>query len=432
MVNPTSVIRSVVSQVGVDSAGIAHRAAGRYLPPLANAPARRTLPTSMAYVIAALAIGFGMLASVTPTPLYHVYSELWHFSPLTLTLIYATYAFAVLAALLFAGRLSDQVGRRPVLLVALSGLMASSVLFIFASSTAWLFIARGLQGLATGILLSAASAALLDLHPRRDADSVGLTNGVVSALGLGLGVLVSSLLVQIGPAPRQLPYVLLFILFALMSAGVYWMPEPVRDRSPWRLKLQRPGVPASVEQPFIVASLAVFASWSIGGLLFALGPQLAANIFHTSNTIVTGVGIFVLFAAAAASQYLFSRTVPWRGVCLGSITLAAGLSLIVVAAARGSSVSFLAGSVLAGVGFGAAFLSGLRSLAVAIPSHQRAAVMSAFYIVAYASLSIPAVLAGLVDLQIGLQPTFVFFGTFVAFIALLVAYEAWRTRPVES
>jgi MFS family permease len=181
-----------------------------------------------------------------------------------------------------------------------------------------------------------------------------------------------------------------------------------------------------------VASLAVFASWSIGGLLFALGPQLAAHIFQTSNTIVAGVGIFALFASATAAQFLFSRTVPWRGISLGSVALAAGVSLIVLAAARESSASFLMGSVLAGAGFGAAFLSGLRSLAAAIPPHQRAAVMSAFYIVAYASLSVPAVLAGLVDLQIGLQATFVFFGTFVAFIALLVAYEAWRTRPVES
>jgi MFS family permease len=187
-----------------------------------------------------------------------------------------------------------------------------------------------------------------------------------------------------------------------------------------------------VQQPFIVASLAVFASWSIGGLLFALGPQLAAHIFQTSNTIVAGAGIFALFAAASVAQFLFSRAVPWRGISLGSIVLAAGVGLIVLAAALDSRVSFLAGSLLAGAGFGAAFLSGLRSLATAIPPHQRAAIMSAFYIVAYASLSVPAVLAGLVDLRIGLQPTFVFFGTLVAFIALLVAYEAWRTRPIEN
>ena len=55
--------------------------------------------------------------------------------------------------------------------------------------------------------------------------------------------------------------------------------------------------------------------------------------------------------------------------------------------------------------------------------------MSAFYIVAYASLSIPAVLAGVVVTHLGLQSTFETFGSVVAGIALIVALEAWRTRP---
>src|SRR5262247_3715108 len=105
---------------------------------------RRTLSPRIGYAVAALVVGLGLFASVTPSPLYRTYSVLWHFSPLTLTLIYATYAFGVLAALLLAGGVSDDVGRRPVLLAALGALMASTVLFMLADSAAWLFIARGL------------------------------------------------------------------------------------------------------------------------------------------------------------------------------------------------------------------------------------------------------------------------------------------------
>ena len=78
--------------------------------------ARRTLSDGAAYAVAAGVIGLGLFASVTPSPLYALYAERWHFSALTLTLIYATYAFGVLATLLLAGRVSDEVGRRPVLL----------------------------------------------------------------------------------------------------------------------------------------------------------------------------------------------------------------------------------------------------------------------------------------------------------------------------
>src|SRR5437868_3366381 len=216
------------------------------LPPLEGR--RRALSPRVGYAVAALVVGLGLFASVTPSPLYRSYSVLWHFSPLTLTLIYATYAFGVLASLLLAGGVSDDVGRRPVLLVALGALAASSVLFMVAESAAWLFVARGLQGLATGAALSAASAALLDLHPNRDPAGVGLTTARAAAGGIGLGALVSSALVQLGTLPRVLPYVVLLVLFAVAFAGAYWMPEPVEKRGRFRLKAERPSVPAVVRR----------------------------------------------------------------------------------------------------------------------------------------------------------------------------------------
>jgi MFS family permease len=399
-----------------------------YLLPSLERP-RRTLPPRIGYAVATLVVGLGLFASVTPSPLYRTYSILWHFSPLTLTLIYATYAFGVLASLLLAGGVSDDVGRRPVLLVALAALVVSSVLFMVAGSAAWLFVARGLQGLATGAALSAASAALLDLHPKRDPAGVGLTTATAAAGGIGLGVLVSSSFVQLGTLPRVLPYVVLLVLFALAFAGAYWMPEPVEKRGRFRLTAERPSVPAVVRRPFFLAALAVLSSWSIGGLFFSLGPQLAAHLFNSSNVIVSGSGIVALAGAAVVAQLLTARSAPWIGASVGSIALAAGMVLIVFAAARDSSAVYLAGSILAGAGFGAAFLGGLRTLAAAIPQQQRAAVMSAFYVVAYTSLSLPAVLAGIAVAHVALPTTFELFGSVVAAIALIVAFEAWRTRP---
>jgi predicted MFS family arabinose efflux permease len=393
------------------------------------ARSRRTLSPRTGYVVAALVVGLGLFASVTPSPLYRSYSVLWHFSPLTLTLIYATYAFGVLASLLLAGGVSDDVGRRPVLLAALGALMASSALFMVADSAAWLFVARGLQGLATGAALSAASAALLDLHPKRDPAGVGLTTATAAASGIGLGVLVSSVLVQLGTLPRVLPYVVLLVLFAVAFAGAYWMPEPIEKPGRFRLTAERPRVPAVVRRPFFLAALAVLSSWSIGGLFFSLGPQLAAQLFNSSNVIVSGSGIVALAGAAVAAQLLTAGSAPWIGAGVGSIALAAGMVLIVFAAARDSSAAYLAGSILAGAGFGAAFLGGLRALAAAIPQQHRAAVMSAFYVAAYTSLSLPAVLAGIVVAHVTLPTTFEIFGTAVAAIALTVAFEAWRTRP---
>jgi MFS family permease len=390
---------------------------------------RRTLSARAAYALAGGVIGLGLFASLTPSPLYRAYSVLWHFSPLTLTLIYATYAFGVLASLLLAGGVSDGLGRRPVLLAALSGLMGSTVLFLLADSAAWLFIARGLQGIATGAALSAASAALLDLHPRRDPAGAGLTNATVAAGGIGLGMLVSSSLVQTGWEPRLLPYLVLLVLIAVALVGSYLMPEPVLERSPLRLTVERPRVPRVVRRPFVLAALAVLSSWSIGALFFSLGPQLAAHLFDSTSAIVSGIGIVSLAAAAVIAQLTTARVAPWIAASAGSVALAAGVLMIVIASATDSGITYLLGSILGGAGFGAAFLGGLRALVAAIPPEHRAAVMSAFYVAAYASLSVPAILAGVAVTYISLQSTFEIFGSVVAAIGLVVAFEAWRTRP---
>jgi MFS family permease len=390
---------------------------------------RRTLSPRLAYGLVAAVIGLALFASGTPSPLYATYRELWGFSSVVLTLVYATYAFGVLAALILAGRVSDQWGRRPVLLVSLGTLLATSVLFMLAESVAWLFVARGIQGLATGLALSAASAAMLDLHPRRDPAGVGLANGIVSAGGMGLGVLVSSTLVQFAPAPRVLPYAALLVLFAIAFVGAWLMPEPVANRTRPRLTPQRPSIPAVVRRPFLLASLAVISSWSIGGLFLSLGPSLSASLFETSNHLVTGLGIFALAGSGAMSQLLFGRSAPWAGAAYGSLALALGMILIVLSAAADSVALYWIGAVVGGGGFGVAFLGGLRALSVVIPPEHRAAVMSAFYIVAYAAISVPAILAGSLVSAWGLQSTFEVFGLVIAGLALVVAFEAWRTRP---
>lgn len=391
---------------------------------------RRALTPRSAYALVAAIIGLALFASGTPSPLYGTYRILWGLSPQVLTLVYATYAFGVLGSLLLTGPVSDHVGRRPVLLVALATLMGSTVLFMLADSVLWLFMARALQGLATGLALGAASASLLDLHSRRDPQAVGLTNGVASAGGMGLGVLVSALIVDLLPAPRVLPYVALLLLFTLAFVGVMRMPEPVELRSRLRVTPQRPAVPSATRPAFLLAALGVTSAWSIGGLSLSLGPQLSAGLFHTASPLVGGISVFALAGPAAVAQIVFRRTAPWAGATTGSIALAAGMLVVVAAASTGSGALYLAGSIVGGAGFGVAFLGALRALSAAIEPQHRGSVMSAFYVVAYASLSLPAILAGFLDAPLGLRPTFEIFGSAIAALSLVVSFLAWRTRPL--
>ena len=222
---------------------------------------------------------------------------------------------------------------------------------------------------------------------------------------MGLGVLVSAALVELLPAPRVLPYVLLFVLFAIAFAAHAAAAGAGR-------RAVAPAADAAAAERAAAWSagrsswpaLGVLSSWSIGGLFLSLGPQLSAEVFHTSNHLVAGIPRVRARRLRPPSRSSCSAAAR-RGSApsLGSIALAIGLLLIVAAAGESSSALLLIGAVIGGAGFGVAFLGALRALSVAIPHEHRAEVMSAFYVVAYASLSLPAVLAGVVVTALGLR-----------------------------
>ena len=384
------------------------------------------LPLPLAFAAVAAVIGTALYASATPSPVYAVYQARWHFSTPMLSLVYATYALGVLTSLLLIGGISDQTGRRPVLAWSLLGLLLSMGVFLAADSVGWLFVARAFQGLATGGALGAAGAALIELHPSGDTRQAALVNGVVSLAGLGSGAFVSSLLVQFLPAPRVAPFVVVSALIALLLALVGALPEPVAARGRPDLRPRHPAVPKTTRGAFVLAGLGVLSSWSIGGLYLALGPGLAGHLLRTHGALAGGVAAAALMTPGALAQ-LAGRGLSNRMLTTaGGISLAIGMALTAGSVAVGSAPFFLVSSGLAGVGVGLAFMGALRHLTGAIPASRRGEVMSAFYIVGYLSLSLPAVAAGLAASALGLSETFELFSAAVVLLALAVAAGGLR------
>jgi MFS family permease len=393
---------------------------------IARRAQRRRLSGLPAFAVVAAVIGVAFYASATPSPLYSVYQAQWHFSTPVLSLVYATYAIGVLVSLLLVGSLSDQVGRRPVLAWSLAGLLVSAVVFTTASSVLWLFVARALQGLATGAALGAAGAALIDLHPSTDTRTAALVNGVVALAGLGVGALLSSVLVEFLPAPRVVPFLVVAAMIALLLGLVGMLPEPVAARGRTVLRPQRPGIPHQTRGPFALAALGAVGSWSIAGVYLALGPALAGHLLNTHGELAGGVAAAALMGSGALAQ-LGGRNLDNRTLTVaGSVLVAGGMALTATAVAVDSAAFFLIASALAGVGFGLAFMGALRHLTGSIPADRRAEVMSAFYVVGYLSLALPAVAAGVTASAVGLSETFELFSAGVVVLALMVAVGGLR------
>ena len=132
-------------------------------------PGRRVAHGQVPFWLMTFVLAAAMLGTTLPTPLYVIYQAEWHFSSTTVTLVFAVYAIAVLTVLLVAGRASDQVGRKPVLAVALGCSAVSTALFILATNVAaGCSSAASSPGLSACAMIGAATAGLTELLQESD------------------------------------------------------------------------------------------------------------------------------------------------------------------------------------------------------------------------------------------------------------------------
>ena len=406
----------LASRPGAQARSTGPASAGRW--PLSGRPAL--------YLLASLIVTL-LAASAAPTPLYAIYQARWGFTPITTTIVFGVYAVAVLASLLTLGKLSDHVGRRPVLLAAITVQAAALLVFTVASGVPELLIARIVQGLATGAALGAIGAGLLDVDRERGT----FANSVAPGMGTGSGVLLSALAVRYLPAPTHLIYLALVGVFVLQAAGVVLMRETV-SRTPGALASLRPEIrlPRTLRGPVLVATPVLFAVWAQGGLYAALGPALVYSLTGSQDIVLGGLSLFVLTLTAVISIVVL-RTAAARTVMLtGILALIIGAAVTMLALAMTSTPLFFLGTAISGVGFGSGFQGGIRTVVPLAAAHERAGVLSLVYIVSYLGLGLPAVVAGFVIVHgAGLTDTAIYYGGAVILLAAFALLGLLRVRP---
>jgi len=378
------------------------------------------------FVLASLIVAL-LASSAAPTPLYAIYQTQWHFTPITTTVVFGVYAVAVLAGLLTMGKLSDHVGRRPVLLTAIAVHAGSLVIFATATGVPELLSARVVQGLSTGAALGAIGAAMLDM----DRELGTFANAVAPGMGTASGAIFSALAVRFLPDPTHLIYLALIGVLALQAIAIAAMRETV-SRAPGALASLRPEItlPRAVRAPVLTAVPVLFAVWALAGLYGALGPALVHALTGSGNVVLGGLSLFVL-AASAVVAIIVLRRAPARTVMLaGILTLVTGVTVTVTAVSVGSVTLFFAGSVIAGAGFGSGFQGSIRTVVPLAAAHQRAGLVSLLYVVSYLGLGVPAVLAGFgVVHGGGLIDTARYYGAAVIALAALALFGLLKNRP---
>jgi len=394
----------------------------------AATPAAWRLSSNAAFALLAAVLFAFFLAAAAPSPLFVLFQQDWGFSSALLTVAFAVYALALLASLLVAGALSDHVGRRPVIVVALVLQAVAMVMFLVARGIGGIVAARVVQGLATGIASGTLSAAVLEAAPASRKRLGTLITSTSPLAGLAVGAAATGLTVSLSSHPVPLIFGTLTVLLALGAVAAYFIPETATPRpGAWASLVPRVSVAQRARGEFARGLPVLVSSWALAGLFLSLVPSILRHIFAIDSGVTNGLAIATLFGVGAVSPSLMRPFGTWTPVA-GMLSTALGVALLLAAFASGSVLLFFVGAAVAGLGFGASFAALLQALAPLAQVHERAELFAALFVVSYLAFSVPAMGAGLLIASLGLRATVEGYAVLVIAMALVGAWAQWRGR----
>ena len=267
------------------------------------APARSASTSITAVYATATAITFSAVSGA-PTPIYRFYREALGLTPFTITLIFATYSFTMIAAFLTIARLSDYVGRKPMILLALGLNAVALILFFVAESAGTLIVARAVQGVATGVALATLGALIADTAPRWAAT----LNSVTAFMGLALGALIAGVFVTFAPWPTHLVYaVLLGVTLAEMLVLPWIVETTSRKPGAWSGMKPKLTVPKAAAAAMARLFPLTLSAWALGGFYLSLMPSLVIEATGIRSPLVGAAVVSALMVSGGLSS-LATRT----------------------------------------------------------------------------------------------------------------------------
>ena len=385
-------------------------------------PASRSLTAVYATLTA---ITFSAV-SAAPTPIYRLYRETLGLTPFAITFIFAVYSFTMIAAFLTVARLSDYVGRKPMIVLALGLNAVALLLFFVAGSAGALVAARAVQGVATGIALATLGALIADTAPQWAAT----LNSVTAFMGLALGSLISGVFVTFAPWPTHLVYAVLLGVTLGEMVILAWVAETTsRKAGAWRGIRPKLTVPKAAAAAMARLFPLTLSAWALGGFYLSLMPSLMIAATGVRSPLIGAAVVSALMVSGGVSSLATRALEAGTTVRASAASLAIGIVITLFAIAAGSPMGMFFGTIVAGAGFGASYGASLRVLLPLASSHERAGLLSAYFVESYLAFALPAIAAGLAAPRFGLVATALFYASALALSALVtLAVETAAVR----
>lgn len=401
----------------------------------------RRIPTvhhNAGFWIVALTFLLVMAYSTVPTPLYPLYQQRDGFPTFVITAIFAAYAVGVIASLYLAGHVSDWLGRRRILVIAVLVSALSAVLFLMFQEVPGLIVARLVNGASIGMLTATATAHLGELRatakPSENAVVAASVSGAANLGGLSLGPLIGGLFAEFLPDPLMLPHLVFLVILIVAAVVLMLVPETVSvpEQAP-RYRPQRLSVPSGAKRPFVAAAVAAFSGFAVFGLFTSLAPTLLVVTFQASDHLLAGATSFSVFAAAALGQLLLVRVGVRLQLGIAAVACALGLVLVATGAVLPQIVVFVLGGIIAGFGVGLLFKGSIATAVSLADPARKGETLALIFLVAYSGLALPVLLVGA---ALAFEPPTPVLLVFVALVLVATVTAATlmrrRTRPAPT
>jgi hypothetical protein len=402
-----------------------------------RAGARGRLQFAFISAVVALVAAFAAVGSTIP--LFNVYRAQDGFTNAGISLTVVAYSIGTIGTLLVLGRLSNYVGRRVASLASLTLLILGCVVLLNVHAIGVLIVGRLLMGFGTGIASSSLAAYIVDAAPRRPAWLASVASSQTVMLGLAVGAIGSGALVQFGPWPRQLAFLVAIILLLVSAVLIAISPETV-TRAPFEWQSLRPSVrvPPRVKQLLPIAAAVILPTWATGAFYQAFVPALVEDQLHAKSSLILGLVFAANMAPSAFGAPLGHRFSPATAQRIGMTAFLIGWAGIIAANVTGALALFLVATVVAGVGQGIAISAVTHGLVFGSSVVERAAIFTVVYLLSYSGATIPSLMAGQLSTIVSVPQIAVGYAVFALIgTVYTVAFaknpqEAVVSRPTDS
>nr|WP_284338757.1 MFS transporter [Devosia nitrariae] len=379
-----------------------------------------------AFSSAVLALVATFAAAASPIPLYNIYRAEEGFTNFGISMAIVTYSVGTMTALLILGRLSNHLGRRITAIASLGLILAGCLLLLNVHDIGTLLTARLLVGLGTGLASSSLTSYIVDAAPAKPEWLASVASSQGPMLGLTVGAIASGGLVQFGPWPRELIYLvccglLLLSAVLIMTSSETAAPTP----GAWRSLRPRVSVPARVVHLLPVAAAVFLATWATGAFYQAFVPALVEDQLHTNSPLILGLVFAAYMAPSVLGAPIGGQFTPAGAQRIGMVTFLAGMVGIIAAINAGALTMFIIATVFAGAGQGIAISAATRGLLNGSTLVDRAPIFSAIYLICYSGATFPSLISGELSHTFSLPQIALGYGGFalVATLFTLVAAQ---------